>query len=279
MGRVRPADYVLGIAGLALLRRWLGGDRGRAEEIERLVGELGRGPAGVEFELPELDVRAGYAAWVGTYDTMPNPLIRIEETVVRALIDESPAGHALDAACGTGRHAAYLTARGHRVIGVDAVPEMLAAARARHPGIDFREGSLAALPVDTASADLAVCALACSHLPDLAPALAELGRVVRPGGRVIVSDFHPANFLIGGQALFQAADGGYAFVRSYPHGPGDYVPAAIAAGLEVRRCLEPCWGEDEVPLMAGPLFALAPETFRAALVGIPGAVVWEFGRR
>src|SRR5690606_42106714 len=59
-----------------------------------------------------------------------------------------------------------------------------------------------------ASVDAAVCGLALVHLPDLRPAFAELARVVRPGGRIVVSGVHPFLVALGWQAQFTAADGG-----------------------------------------------------------------------
>ena len=211
MSRVNAGHYVLGTGGLALLRRWLVADgeelERRRDELARIAGAPGEAALAIQFDAPELDVKSGYARWSASYDTAPNPLIRVEEPVVRAIIDGSPAGDALDAACGTGRHTAYLRDRGHRVIGIDATPEMLEKARARVPEADLRRGELESLPLEDASVDLAVCALALSHLPELATSIAELARVLRPGGRLILSDLHPTMLLLGGTALFIEADG------------------------------------------------------------------------
>ena len=99
--------------------------------------------------MPLEDVESGYARWAGTYDSMPNPLIRIEEPLVHGLIDRVRPGVAVDAACGTGRHTRYLCDRGHRVIGVDVSEEMLAVARAALPDADLRTGNLTSLPIET----------------------------------------------------------------------------------------------------------------------------------
>lgn len=82
----------------------------------------------------------------------------------------------------TGRYNVYLAEHGHQIIGVDLSPEMLARARQKLPNSDFREGDLEALPLETASVDAAVCALALVHLPDPQQAIAELAQVVKPGG-------------------------------------------------------------------------------------------------
>ena len=117
--------------------------------------------------------------------------------------------------------------------GVDASADMLAKARAKLPEARFEQGDLTALPLPNGSVDAALCALALVHLPDLAPAFAELARVVRPGGRIVISDVHPFLTALGWQAQFRTAEGGTGFVRLNRHLPSDYVRAATAAGLAV----------------------------------------------
>lgn len=117
------------------------------------------------------------------------------------------------------------------MIGVDASPDMLERAGARVAGAEFRLGTLDSLPLDDGCVDVAVCALALTHVEDLGPPIAELARVVRPGGRIVLSDFHPLPMAIGGQAFFTSADGRFAMVRSWIHHCGEYVTAALAASL------------------------------------------------
>lgn len=283
MGRVNLGHYVLGIEGMALLRTWLAGPREladrRVEELARFLADRDTSPLAAELEVADEDVAGGYARWAGTYDALPNPLILVEEPAVRALLDALPVGRALDAACGTGRHAAYLHARGHTVIGVDATPEMLDCARVRLPGVDFRTGDLGALPAADASMDLVVCALALTHCPDLGPPIAELARVLRPGGCLVVSDLHPFVLLLGGSALFPGSDGRLGNVRSYPHLPGAYLRGFRDAGLVVDTCVEPLVGEREIALIASGTMDLAPEAFRTALGDTPLALVWGLTRR
>src|SRR5450432_3851651 len=96
----------------------------------------------------------------------------------------------LDAACGTGRFAGFLARRGHRVIGVDSSPDMLACARQRVHGAEFHVAELDRLPLPDDRVDVIVCALALDHVPRLDPVLAEFARVLRPGGDLVISDIH-----------------------------------------------------------------------------------------
>jgi SAM-dependent methyltransferase len=268
---------------MGALRSWLAADRAlvdaRIADLERLLRIRDEEPLlALELPVPEVDAVRGYAAWAGTYDFLPNPLIAVEEPAVHGLLRDVPAGRALDAACGTGRHAAFLAARGHGVAGVDTSPAMLARARDRVPSAALAVGNLVALPIASASVDLAVCALALMHLPDLRPAIAELARVVRPGGTIVLSDLHPTTLTLGGGALFQGADGGFARVSGWVHRHEDYVSAFTAVGLHVRACVERAWDEEQLPLLGGPLYALAPDAVRAAFLGLPAALVWSVAR-
>lgn len=151
-GRYREGDHLLGIAGLALLRA--GAQRsfdavGRhVAEIETIARRIEEPAYARRRDLPEYGVQAGYAGWAERYDDPGNDTIGLEQPLVRALLDDLPAGGpVLDAACGTGRHATYLAGVGREVIGVDSSEEMLARARAKLPQADLRAGDLAALPV------------------------------------------------------------------------------------------------------------------------------------
>ena len=272
----RLAELLLGTEGLALLRLAFGDDaaarRARVSEIRALLQGLDTDPEmAAPLEASEYDTTEGYVLWSETYD-QPLRLFPLEEPTMHGLFDPLPASTVLDAACGTGRHSRYLAARGHRIIGVDRSAAMLARARAKLPEGDFREGDLEALPLASASVDVAICALALVHLQGLDRAVAELARVVRPGGRVIISDVHPFIVQLGWQAQFRTAAGGTGFMRLHPHLPSDYCRAGAAAGLRVRMCYEPrLTAETAVTAAAERL----PDANRAAWAGLPGVLIWD----
>jgi ArsR family transcriptional regulator len=99
-----------------------------------------------------------------------------------------------DLGCGTGRVCAALAPFVARVVGVDGSAAMLHAARKRLQGmgnVDLRRGELEALPVDDARLDAATIMLVLHHLPDPPKALAEAGRALKPGGRLLIVDMLP----------------------------------------------------------------------------------------
>jgi len=121
-----PLAYLLGLEGIALLRAWAGDyDRmfveARLAEIRRLLdnGDLVN-HGGVVVDRG--DTVTGYRQWSATYDEPRNSLFDVDEPIMHDILDALPAGRALDAACGTGRYAEHLAARGHQVVGVDSSP-------------------------------------------------------------------------------------------------------------------------------------------------------------
>ena len=206
---VRLSELLIGTEGLALLRTlYDGSDEQAAARLGEVRAILDGDDAGETAELTvESDPRAGYGVWAASYDDPGNPIVALEQPAVWGLIDRLAPRRALDAACGTGRHAARLNALGHQVDGIDLTPEMLATARVNVPGASFREADLRSIPAPDASYDLVVCGLALAHLPELGGAVSELSRVLAPGGRLIVSVLHPFLAALGWQAPFSGADG------------------------------------------------------------------------
>ncbi|HEX2134133.1 MAG TPA: class I SAM-dependent methyltransferase [Actinophytocola sp.] len=284
-----PLAYVLGLEGLALLRSFTGEhDRAfvdaRLAEIRRLLVDETFVDAAVDVR--RLDTVDGYRLWARAYDDPDNAAF-LDEALLTELVDPLPAGVALDAACGTGRVTRLLTDRGHRVIGVDSSPDMLDRARLRLPGAEFRPGDLHRLPVADGEVDLVVCTLALTHLPDLAPVFAEFARVLRPGGHLVLSDVHPEGILRGSVPCVRTPAGEPARLPAHRHLVGDYLRAALAVGLAVRRCEEPTLDRPTGPAAetVGPwelwpwcLSDLVPEAARAANAGAPAFLIWHFQR-
>jgi len=191
----------------------------------------------------EMGVREGYAEWSKQYDgeATANPLIALEEPVVLEVLGDVSDLDVLDAACGTGRYALRLAEAGARVSGVDATPEMLACARQtadeRGLTLDLRNGDLHALPFEDESFDLVVSALALCHVPDLSPVMAEFARVLRPGGRVIISDFHPFCQLIGWRTCFDRPEARY-WIENHLNLTEGYVRALLANDFELTDLRE-----------------------------------------
>ncbi len=99
-----------------------------------------------------------------------------------------------DLGCGTGQFSAALAPFVARVVAVDGSAAMLQAAKRRlhaFENVDLRRGELESLPIDDGRLDAATVLLVLHHVPDPARALAEVARVVAPGGVLLVVDMLP----------------------------------------------------------------------------------------
>ncbi len=138
--------------------------------------------------------RAFFAESASQWDSMRAELFgeRTDLTTLLGLLEDRWVVG--DLGCGTGRLSEVLAPYVSRVVAVDASPEMLAGTRMRlaaHQNVDVRRGELETLPIDAASLDAAVLSLVLHHVADPVRVLAEVQRVVRPGGRLLIVDMLP----------------------------------------------------------------------------------------
>jgi malonyl-CoA O-methyltransferase len=187
-------------------------------------------------------VRAGYDRWSAVYDHDANPLQALEEPVVRQAVGDVAGLTAVDLGCGTGRHTAWLAAAGAKVTAVDFSPGMLAEAKAKVAGseVTLVEHDLhLQLPFADATFDVAVSGLVLEHLVNLRAFFCEVRRVLRVGGRAVVSAMHPAMFLRSSQARFTDPNSGEVIAPgSVSHSVADMVMAAVHAGFRLDNVTE-----------------------------------------
>ncbi len=140
--------------------------------------------------LPETQVRAMFDRIAKVYDRM-NGLMTVgmhHRWRARAveLAAVGPGSRALDVATGTGDMAVALRARGADVVGIDFSEPMLELARAKAPNVHFQTGNALSLPFSDSQFEAVTVGFGARNFADLDTGLAELTRVTRPGGRVVV---------------------------------------------------------------------------------------------
>lgn len=226
---------------------------------------------------PILEPREAYALWATSYPAHAhNPVMRAEERAMLGLMPDALHGQAvLDVGCGSGRYMLHALRRGAaRVTGVDLSPHMLARAgtelAALHADapVALVQGSLVALPLPDARADLTVCGLVVGHLDDLRQALAELRRVTRPGGTLLCSDVHPIGHALGWRRDFKSGGLSYA-VRHTRHLYSHWHAACAGLGLRIEQVLEPMLDPADVP---------AGAHFDRMALEVPVALVFQLRR-
>jgi SAM-dependent methyltransferase len=154
-------------------------------------------------DMPETPARPAYSAQANDYDGFAEAYAADNESNIQNAYYERPAMLALagdvtgrrilDAGCGAGPLSAALRDRGADVTGVDASAGMVALARRRlGDDVDLRVADLGdPLPFADGVFDDVVASLVLHYLEDWGPTLAEMRRVLRPGGRLIASVQHP----------------------------------------------------------------------------------------
>jgi SAM-dependent methyltransferase len=170
-----------------------------------------------------------------------------------------PGKRTLDLGCGEGRLSRDLKALGHQVVGVDASPTMLAAARDADPEIETHLADVAALPFAGGVFDCVIAFMSLQDVENLDATLHESSRVLQPGGRFCVAIVHPINsagsferndaqspFIIAGSYLEQsyyadelARDGLELRMVSVHRPLQDYTEALSGAGFLIERLREP----------------------------------------
>src|SRR5439155_1417780 len=168
------------------------GGRGQLNVAVRVVEELGLEG---EVSVAALAKRVEEVFVPGRADPIRIPR-QSEALYLRQRIpDEAhPAGavDVLDVGTGEGQVARLAVARGaRRVVGVDPTWAQLGAARDRAGGPSYVRGVAAALPFPDAAFDTVVACLVFEHIEAVDEAVAEVGRVLRPGGRFLLFMNHP----------------------------------------------------------------------------------------
>jgi ubiquinone/menaquinone biosynthesis C-methylase UbiE len=200
--------------------------------------------------LPILPVQEGYDRWAPHYDDYDNAVIALEQPITTALLGQVSGLRVVDVGCGTGRHALRMAAQAAHVTGVDFSTGMLGRLRAKLEQSDSAAASrleliehdiATGLPLADQSFDLALVCLVLEHLPNLDEMLAELARVVVPGGRVVIADFHPEMFRRGLHARFRPGPEAEKLqIHGIDHTISHYVMASVRAGLEIVEMAEYC---------------------------------------
>lgn len=205
------------------------------------------------------DVREVFSAAAPAYGRS-NPLLAVEREETARLLPRLEGKDVLDLGCGHGHYARLARALGaRRVLALDFAAPMAAAAPP--PAV---VGDASRLPLGGERADVVIAALLLSFVPDPTALMAEVRRVLRPGGALVLSDLHPAASARGWRRSFEDGAGRTRVVEAPPLPLADVRRLLAEAGLAVAE-----WREPEVDERLEPDFRRAGRGDFARLRGTP----------
>ena len=184
-----------------------------------------------------------YRLWSKTWEADPSAIVALESRLLAPRLTGLRDKVFLDLSCGVGRWLVHARAQGAVVFGTDLCAEMLMEARRKAQGrlalADTRR-----LPLADSCADVALCALSLGHMTPMESGLSELARVVRRGGSLIVTDFHPEALRHGWKRTFKS-EGRLYEVETFAYTTERLMECAMRSGLRLQELIEPCFGDPE----------------------------------
>ncbi len=184
-------------------------------------------------------VREAYDEWAATYDEMPNRTRDLDGDRLRTDLGGRELGDVLELGCGTGKNTEWLAPRASTILGLDFSAEMLARCRRRVPFVELGTADLTTgWPVEDRSYDFVLADLVLEHVGDLDHIGSEAARVLRPSGRIRISELHPWRQHEGKGARFERGTE-VVEMTTVVHTTEEYVTAFLSAGFKLVSLSEP----------------------------------------
>jgi malonyl-CoA O-methyltransferase len=189
--------------------------------------------------LPPLD---GYNRWAPTYAGASNPVKDLSDGLVEKWLPDLTDRTFLDAGCGPGKFCSLAAERGASgILGIDLSPAMIDRAIVHCPSGTFRCDNILKAPLPSGVIDVALAALILGHIEDLKAALEKITAALRPGGVLIITDFHPFATLQNAERTFRDASGRHYTVQHHLHLFEAYFKVIQALPLIVTEFEEPSY--------------------------------------
>jgi ubiquinone/menaquinone biosynthesis C-methylase UbiE len=194
------------------------------------------------FPREDADPEVAYNLWAGSYDSQPdNLMLALDEEVFSGLLNHINIKNKIiaDVGCGTGRHwKKILDSEPKKLIGFDVSQEMLKMLQQKFPHAETHgiiNNKLQAL--ENESCDCVISTLTIAHIQNAEEAITEWNRILKPGGQMIITDYHPLALAKGGKRTFRHNDQTVA-VKNYVHTLEKLENIARQLGLNVVRSIE-----------------------------------------
>jgi malonyl-CoA O-methyltransferase len=192
---------------------------------------------------PVISPQEGYELWALSYGENMNPVQTLESQTLKDLLPLLEGCTVLDLGCGKGRVSRLALERGaKRTVGMDFSLEMLRGAgeETNSDSAHYLAGSAMHLPFKKETVDVVVCALLMGHIQDLEGMLLQISEVLRPGGYLLITDFHPYETLRGSVRSFKDEKNNRAYsIEQHLHLFEDYIRIFNKLRLVLEDLREP----------------------------------------
>jgi ubiquinone/menaquinone biosynthesis C-methylase UbiE len=194
------------------------------------------------FRIKETEPEAAYNLWAASYDDQPdNLMLALDETIFSSLVNDISLQDKLliDVGCGTGRHwEKYFAKHPKKIIGFDVSEKMLDMLEHKFPLAETHHLVNNKLKnIQDNSCDVIISTLTVAHIKNLKEALQEWNRVLKPGGHMIITDYHPTALAKGGNRTFNFQNKTIAVVN-HVHPIEKIMSFAGQLNLTVSRLIE-----------------------------------------
>ena len=187
---------------------------------------------------PETLPEAAYDLWAASYDNQPNNLmLSLDTSLFTELLGDIVITNkrVIDIGCGTGRHwNKLLEKQPASLTGYDVSEEMLLVLKQKFPGQETIRLTGTQLNRHDNSCDIIISTLAIAHIENIKAALQEWHRVLKPGGEMIITDYHPEALQKGGTRTF-SHKGRLIAVKNYIHPVEALVKEAKQLEMDILR--------------------------------------------
>lgn len=157
-----------------------------------------------EKKIERITAREGYDLWSETYDSTANPVVAMDSRHTIKILEPRAGELILDAGCGTGRNLSHLLSAASKPIGIDFSSGMSKVAHRSFPDVPIALADLERdLPFEAGTFDAVLCALIGEHLNEMSAVFREFHRVLKAGGRLVFSVYHPRMSAAGIEANFE----------------------------------------------------------------------------
>jgi ubiquinone/menaquinone biosynthesis C-methylase UbiE len=194
------------------------------------------------FPSKETNPQSGYDLWSVSYDNQPgNLMLALDEIIFTTLLNEtSLAGKVIvDIGCGTGRHwKKIMDQKPERLTGYDVSTGMLEKLKEKFPLAETFVANTNDLPEQADhSCDIIVSTLTVAHIENIGEAFKEWNRILKPGGEMIITDYHPEALAKGGKRTF-THQGKVVAVKNHTHTIEQMRQLAKQLSLQEIRLIE-----------------------------------------